>query len=86
MVLMRLENFVVSIYRIEPGIPEKRKEAWNVVHCFMNLCGKVLIIVDLVHPDSEVVLDDVEHLLDWSVHWIIRGTKSVPMTRPNNQL
>ena len=76
----------LCIYLIEADVPEKGKEAWNTVDTLMNHSDKVLIIVDLVHPDSEVVLDDVEHLLDWSVHWIIRGTKSVPMTRPNNQL
>ena len=85
-VILKFCCVYLCIYLIEADIPGKGKEAWNTVHCLMNLCNKVLIIVDLVHMDPEVVLDDVEHVLDWSVHRIVRCAKSVAMTGPNNQL
>ena len=52
--------FYLCIYLIEADVPEKGKEGWNAVHCFMNLCDNVfIIVVDLVHPDPKVVLDNI---------------------------
>ena len=76
----------LCIYLIESDVPEKGKEAWNTVDTLMNHPDKVFIIVDLVHPDPEVVLDDIEDVFNRSVHWIIRCAKSVLMTQSNNQL
>ena len=85
-VILKFCCFYLCIYLIEADVPEKGKEAWNTVDTLVNHSDKVLIVVDFVHPDPKVVLDDVEHVLDRSVHRIVRCAKSIPMTRPNNQL
>ena len=85
-VILKFCCVYLCIYLIESDVLEKGKEAWNTVHCFVNLCNKVFIIVDLVHPDLEVVLDNIEDVFNRSVHWIIRCAKSVLMTQSNNQL
>ena len=79
-VILKFCCVYLCIYLIEADVPEKGKEAWNTVDSLMNHSDKVLIVVDLVHPDPKVVLDDVEHVFNRSVHRIVRCAKSVPMT------
>ena len=71
-VILKFCCVYLCIYLIESDVLEKGKEAWNTVDTLMNHSDKVLIIVDLVHPDPKVVLDDIEDVFNRSVHWIIR--------------